>query len=362
MTGIEVELATVGPDFAVVHATSAPDLVLQTTVGPVVVETTGPHHVVRVDGLEPNTEYSLSVDGVEDPYAPSLFRTLREPGGALLARVVTVNDVHFGEVVCGLWDADPTMGPVFRSEPGDPPYPEVMNAAAIDAVASVAPDAVVVKGDLTTSSADVDVERFHEVWGGAFGDRLVYVRGNHDATLPGGVQAHTVSGVTLALLDTTIPGKPFGQFPPDQLAWLGAVARQASGPVFVFGHHPPYSEDFDAGRAEPFCSTEDDARALYATLDAHDAIAGYFCGHTHRNRVRHTPGRSVPIVEVASVKEYPGVWAEYRVYERGYQQIVQRVTERSALDWAAKTRHMFHGIYRDYSLGQLDDRCFTRVF
>ena len=34
----------------------------------------------------------------------------------------------------------------------------------------------------------------------------------------------------------------------------------------------------------------------------------------------------MPIVEVACVKDYPGAWAEYRVHEGGYTQLVRRIT------------------------------------
>ena len=57
---------------------------------------------------------------------------------------------------------------------------------------------------------------------------------------------------------------------------------------------------------------------------------GYFAGHTHRNRVRrYGPTGDVPWVEVACVKDYPGAWAEYRVYEGGILQIFHRIYEES---------------------------------
>ena len=40
--------------------------------------------------------------------------------------------------------------------------------------------------------------------------------------------------------------------------------------------------------------------------------------------------RDVPFVEVACVKDYPGAWAEYRVYEGGYTQVVRRVAAPAA--------------------------------
>jgi 3',5'-cyclic-AMP phosphodiesterase len=67
----------------------------------------------------------------------------------------------------------------------------------------------------------------------------------------------------------------------------------------------------------------------------------------------------VPMVEVACTKDYPGCWAEYRIYEGGYTQVVRRAATDAAMDWADRTRSMFFGLYRDYALGTLEDRCFT---
>ena len=93
----------------------------------------------------------------------------------------------------------------------------------------------------------------------------------------------------------------------------------------------------------------------------HQHVGGYFAGHTHRNRVRHFVGaRNVPIVEVASTKEYPGAWAEYRIYEGGYVQIGWRASRPDALAWAERTRGLYAGLYREYALGSLADRCFTQ--
>ena len=58
-------------------------------------------------GLEPDTEHEI------DGFA---FRTLPQ-AGERLATVATVNDVHFGETVCGIIDGIPD-GPFFSVEPG----------------------------------------------------------------------------------------------------------------------------------------------------------------------------------------------------------------------------------------------------
>ena len=133
-------------------------------------------------------------------------------------------------------------------------------------------------------------------------------------------------------------------------------------PVLVFGHHHPWDPSSNERSATYFGINPDDSEALCAVIARREAIAGYFAGHTHRTRTRYfASARNVPIVEIACVKDYPGAWAEYRVYEGGYTQVTRRVSTPDAMAWTEKTRGMFAGLYRDYALGALGDRCFTRV-
>ena len=93
-----------------------------------------------------------------------------------------------------------------------------------------------------------------------------------------------------------------------------------------------------------------------------ESIAGYFAGHTHRNRVRHfAAARDIPIVEIACVKDYPGAWAEYRVYEGGYTQLIRRIAtpggDRVDREDAATCSPASIATTR---LGTLADRCFTQ--
>ena len=74
------------------------------------------------------------------------FRTLPRPGGERLATFATVNDVHFGETECGVIEGL-EIGPIFTAEPGEPPYPDTMNGAAIEEIAAIDPDRVLVKGE-----------------------------------------------------------------------------------------------------------------------------------------------------------------------------------------------------------------------
>src|SRR6185437_11909598 len=108
-----------------------PELTTVTDTGavffvPAEAETGKATEVRRHDGLDPDTGYELE---------GTAFRTLPRPPGALLCRVATVNDLHFGEIEAGHL-AELPVGPVLRSEPGEGPYPEVMNAAAAAEIAA----------------------------------------------------------------------------------------------------------------------------------------------------------------------------------------------------------------------------------
>jgi len=305
--------------------------------------------VVRHDGLEPDTAYRL--DDVE-------LRTLPRPPGQRLATVASVNDVHFGETVCGVL-AGVDLGPPMRTDPGEAPYIETMNRAAAVEIAGCEPDAVVAKGDLTSTGAMEEFDAFMECYGAAFGDRLHWVRGNHDVLVEGAVADEgptevELPGIVLALLQTPVAGRPGGALGEDQLDWLDELGARADRPVLMFGHHP-----LADGRSDAFGITPDDSERLVEVVARRPALVGYFAGHTHRNRVRHMPETgAVPWAEVSSTKDFPGGWAEYRVFEGGVVQVFHRTSAPEALDWSERTRSMFGGLYPAYSFGTIDDRCF----
>jgi predicted phosphodiesterase len=304
--------------------------------------------VSRADGLEPGTSYTM--EGAE-------FRTLPRPPGERMATVATVNDVHFGETACGALNGV-DLGPVLQSAPGEPPYPETMNRAAAAEIASCAPDAVVAKGDLTAHGTDEQLRAFLDCYAGAFGDRLWYVRGNHDVVhgetfiAPTTVEV-ALPGVTLAALDTSVTGSGAGALSADQLEWLDELAVRSDSPVLVFGHH-----HCDLGPPSAGIHPSDSEK-LVQLVARRPSIAGYFAGHTHRNRIqRFRASGDVPWVEVSATKDFPGAWAEYRVFEGGILQVLHRISAPAALAWSEHTRAMFGGLYPAYSFGQLDERCF----
>ena len=308
--------------------------------------------VVRVDGLRPNREHT--VEG-------ATFRTLPRPTGERLASVATISDLHIGETECGRYEGV-NLGPPLRAEPGEPPYPETMARSAAAEIAAAHPDALVVKGDLTARGTADELAAFLDIFERQFGDRLHWTNGNHDVSTHSelaprpATELVKVAGARVALLDTAVPGQTGGRVTTEQLDWLDELgADETDGtPVLVFGHHPLFDHaSFTAG-----INTEDSDR-LMEVFARRPALVGYFAGHTHRNLVRRMPATGdVPWAEIGATKDYPGVWAEYRVYEGGILQIVHRISSPEALAWTDRTREMFGGLYPSYSFGTLADRCF----
>lgn len=306
------------------------------------------------DGLRPDTEVDL--DG-------HVVRTLPRRG-ELLSRVATVNDVHFGETVAGHVDGVDEWA-TFSVGAGEDPYPETMNAGALTDISSWSPDAVVVKGDLTSNGTQEEYDRFLDVYGTAFGERLLHVRGNHEsfhrldvAAWP--TQERVLPGVVLALLDTSRDETVNGHLSAEQLEWLDELGARADRPVLVFGHHPVWNPAEEPRHDRTFGIVPDDTEALAEVMARRSRLLGYFAGHTHRNRVVQLPGSGdVPYVEVACVKDYPGSWAEYRVYEGLVLQVHRRISTPAALAWSERTRGMFGGTYAAYARGRLAERCFA---
>src|SRR5436309_12133562 len=86
----------------------------------------------RIQGLDPEHEYTV---------LDQTFQTLPRPPGERLATFATVNDVHFGETECGVLEGL-DVGPILRAEPGEQPYSDLMNAAAIAEIEATGVDAV----------------------------------------------------------------------------------------------------------------------------------------------------------------------------------------------------------------------------
>ncbi|MCC5953501.1 MAG: metallophosphoesterase [Acidimicrobiia bacterium] len=331
-----MELTTVSEDAAVMHDGT---------------------EVIRHDGLTPGALHEL--EGF-------VFRTLERPPGELLCRFATVNDVHFGETEAGLIEGM-EQGPTFRSALGEEPYPEMMSRCATAEIEAIDPAAVIVKGDLTSRGTTEEYEAFLDAYLPIFGDRCHHIRGNHESYHgqrfgPDTPYRIDLPGVVVAMIDTSVDDLASGAVDGDTLGWLRDLATEVDDdhPILVMGHHHPWNPESAIRPEGYFGINPDDSERLVEVMAAHPNLRGYFCGHTHRNRVRRfSATRQVPFVEVAAVKEFPGAWAEYRVYEGGITQVVHRIGAPEALEWSEKTRGMYGGAFGDYAFGELDDRCFV---
>jgi 3',5'-cyclic-AMP phosphodiesterase len=337
-----LEVTTVADDLVVLHAFGGDEAVAQ-----------------RFEGLAPDTGYEL---------LGTTVRTLTRPGGELLCRFATVNDVHFGETEAGRID-DRSDGPIQRVGPGEPPYPLTMNRAAAAEIAAIEPAAVFVKGDLSQDGTEDEWTAFEACYRTVFGDRLHVVRGNHDAYRGqdryAGDTWVDLPGLTVGLLDTVIPERTTGGIGPDQVLDIDERLAAATGPVLLMGHHQQWIPHPDgAGKRDDdyFGLHPDASDALDELCVRHRRVIGYTAGHTHRHRVRPMRRSGVPSVEIGCVKDFPGTWAEYRVYEGGVMQVVHRISSPEALAWSERCRFLYadFGVdYGSYALGTLSDRCFV---
>lgn len=333
VTGLTVEVTTVADDEAILH---------------------DGERVLHYTDLRPDTEYEF--EGVA-------VRTLPRPPGELLCRFATVNDVHLGEPECGrlgFWEDD--SAPVLSSEPGEVPYAELMSRAAAVEIAAVDPVAVIAKGDLTTDGRLEDFETFLDCYA-PVSDRLEWIIGNHEChhradIAPTGPQALELPGVHLALVDTAWPDHAGGRITADQLEWLADLAATSDLPVLVMGHHHIWSPDWGEPPSEYFGIRPADSVALVDVVRNQPSIWAYAAGHTHRNQVVHVEATGpLPWIEVACVKDFPGSWAEYRVYEQGILQIHRRISSPEALAWSNRCRVLYPFDYVEYALGEVSDRC-----
>jgi 3',5'-cyclic AMP phosphodiesterase CpdA len=302
--------------------------------------------VYREDGLVPGTEYERR--GLTFTTAPTI--------GDRMARICTTNDVHFGETECGKFGGGPAQ---FWSLPGERPYPTLMNESVVGDMAEMAPDLVVVRGDLTNAGEPTEYEEFLEMYHGAFSERLIHVRGNHDgyagrafADTP--VQVVDVPGVRIVLLDTGRAFQSYGCISDDQIDATLPAARDATTPTIVMGHHPLDVPGADLP-ADGVC-VDDAERFARAVLDVRSIVA-YTAGHTHRCKRYDYEG--LPLIETASVKDFPGVFGRYDVGTNGISYTVHRASSPEAVIWAERTRAMFDGFYGTYAYGHLDDRSVT---
>jgi len=285
------------------------------------------------------------------------------PTGPRLSRFATANDVHVGEIECGRIESmgDNQLGPVLRSDDGAEPYPDLMNRTGVQAMVADEADKVLVNGDLTSEGTVEQYTRFLDLWA-PLAERMHHIRGNHDAAPDSDVVAQRapfeieLPGLTVATLDTVRPGHTGGTLHDDQLERLDDLCARSTKPVLVCGHHPLTHPGDDLAQQE-FNIPAEVSQRLVDLARRRTSVCAYAAGHTHRNAMRVVPDLpNVAFIEVASLKDYPGVWGRYDVFGSGIVYSARRVLDPDALSWTERTRHMFAGTYGGYSLGPLSER------
>jgi 3',5'-cyclic-AMP phosphodiesterase len=170
-------------------------------------------------------------------------------------------------------------------------YPMV--ARAIAHIAQLAPDIVVITGDLVHSVQRVEYQRLKALLQ-PLTMPLYLLPGNHDsrdlirevftdhAYLPStGFLQYTVEDypVRLMMLDTNVPGEGRGELDASRLQWLDEqLNKQPQQPTLLFMHHPPFITGLDL--MDGFSLTGSDA--LATIVKKYDCIERIGCGHIHR--------------------------------------------------------------------------------
>ena len=140
--------------------------------------------------------------------------------------------------------------------PGARPRENLMAGLELLAEAGLAPDMVILTGDLANTGEAACYRDLADIMDnavGALGGKVVYLPGNHDersafrrhllgqdADSTPINQIHWIDGLRVVSLDSVVVGEEFGELPDDTLSFLAdAIATPApDGTVLAF-HHPP---------------------------------------------------------------------------------------------------------------------------
>jgi 3',5'-cyclic-AMP phosphodiesterase len=162
-------------------------------------------------------------------------------------------------------------------------------------------DAVLVTGDLADHGAPEEYRAARELLAtlrfpvlacpGNHDDRIAYQR--HFLRVPddGGAavnEVHHLAGATIAMCDSSIPGRDDGLLDDPTLSWLDKVLTDAPAdePAFVCFHHPPVLLHSALDDIRQF-----GAENLAAVLADHPNVVGVLCGHAHTAAATTFAGR-----------------------------------------------------------------------
>jgi 3',5'-cyclic-AMP phosphodiesterase len=347
--------------------------------------------LVRIEGLAPDAEHRIEIEVAGAPdlergkYFSGRARTLPAPRGRRVARFASLNDLHFGEPrFGGTPKSDGEFGepapkfPVALETDGDVPYWQVMNEDAVADINALGVDATFIKGDIADMGRREQFQIAARTFAGFAAPWHAFL-GNHDhyARLEGqeidgyallgqpkAPRAVELGGWRLLLLDTVEPGEHHGVFPDERLRWLEnelGETRERAQPTLLLTHHQPVPPEHRHSYPNTIGILPEHSLRMFDLLGKNPQVQGVLIGHTHRNRVRrYAASGAIPFIEVHCVKDYPGGFAVYDLYDDGtFRQEVRRTSSARALAHSTRCRAFFDGGYRDFALGTLGERAFV---
>lgn len=362
------------------------------------IEHQGGAGAVDIQGLAAGTAYTITVDSAEDgPQQTIAARTAAKPPGEQLFRLATVSDLHLGSARWGFFK---TMTEVDRADQPDhdaidpgqlraigrsvEPVPEPGRApgpwrlphawrcalAAVEHAGQWGARLLVLKGDLAQHETEecfdhvgalvdafpelpmVAIPGNHDVDNG--GERLPRALGSRQVKMVHDVEHCDLPGLRLIVANTAVPNSGRGSIEP-VAATILERARDTDRPILLLIH-----QQLQATRSPRYWPIGIPAPESTRFLDELDRLPQpvvVSSGHTHRNRIRRHG--SVTLTEVASTKDWPGVWAGYDVFEGGLVQSVRRTRDRPVLAWQEYSRRAVGGLWAHWSPGRLEDRCLS---
>ena len=183
--------------------------------------------------------------------------------------------------------------------PGETAYGIVDTAAALArCVAHLnsmkpQPDFVVISGDLVDGGSSEEYAHLKRLLA-PLKAPFAAIPGNHDArktmrtALPDQPYANThgamnlklsIAGLDLVLLDSSVPGKPYGLLDAETLQWLDAtLAADPRRATLLFLHHPP----FMTGIEHMDVQNLQNAEQLAPVIRRHSRARMIAAGHVHR--------------------------------------------------------------------------------
>ena len=217
---------------------------------------------------------------------------------------------------------------------GNRPGVAERNRRVVEAVVRLAPDVVIVTGDVADHGTAEEYAEAREVLGALPGP-VLWCPGNHDvreafARAVFGAPSHEpldyvldVGGFRFLMLDSLVPARDgrridHGELGAATLAWLDAELGDSAQPSFVCLHHPPVPmgiDWIDAIRLR-------DGDRLEAVVARHPHVLGTLVGHFHTACASTFAGR--PLLIGGGVSSVVPLEAEGRAADLGGRAAVLR--------------------------------------